>query len=259
MEAMDYVGILRDMALEMYDEAWNNFDRYWGKVSSRELGRILDYAAANAAYRFMRREGLDFGVVSEEWPVEKRVSYPLLIVDPVDGTNNFSRGIRFSSISLAISLGDDIKDIVAGLVMDLFNKDIYWAVPSEGAYLNNSRIKVGNPKKFNDLFVSIVINKSVLRPKLIELLSRVKILRFFGSSALELSLVACGKLDGFIDLRGKLRIFDLAPGYLLVKEAGGSIYVNQEGLEPVSISRVKGFDLVASSTRWFLEKVLASI
>lgn len=259
LEAMDYINILRDMANEMYDEVWRNFDRYWGRVSSQELGRILDDAAAGAAYRFLLREGLDFGVVSEEWPVRKRVSYPLLIIDPVDGTNNFSRGIRFSSISLAVALGNDLSSIVAGLVMDLFNKDVYWAVPGGGAYLNGSRIRVGNPKNFSELFVSIVINKSILRPRLIELLGRVKILRFFGSSALELSLIASGKLDAFIDLRGKLRVFDFAPGYLLVKEAGGAVYVSQNEGDSLSISRVGGFSLVASSTEWFLKKVLASL
>ena len=256
---MDYISILKDMAYEMYDEVWRNFDKYWGKVSSKELGKILDDAAAYAAYKFIKREGLDFGIVSEEWPVEKSVSYPLLIIDPVDGTNNFSRGIRFSSISLAVSMGDSLNDIVAGLVMDLFNKDIYWSVPGRGAYLNGSRIRVGNPGKFSELFVSIVINKSVLRPRLIELLSKVKILRFFGSSALELSLIASGKLDAFIDLRGKLRIFDFAPGYLLVREAGGSVFVSQEGCIQPSIKRVGGFNLVASSTEWFLEKVLESM
>ena len=255
----DYIGFLKELASEMYEEVWSNFDRYWGKVSPRDLGRLLDYAAANAAYRYLIREGLDFGVVSEEWPTEKRVSYPVLIVDPVDGTNNISRGIRFSSISLAIALQDDIDSIVAGLVMDLFNKDVYWAVKGRGAYLNNSEIRVSAPANMKDLFVSVVIDKSIVKHNLVDLLSKVKVLRFFGSSALELSLIASGKLDAFVDLRDKLRVFDFAPGYLLVKEAGGHIYLRQNGLRELSIRKVGGFRIVASSTKWFLDKIVSLI
>lgn len=255
----DYIGILKELASEMYDEVWSYFDRYWGKLSPRELGRALDYAAANAAYRYLIREGLEFGIVSEEWPTEKRISYPVLIIDPVDGTNNISRGIRFSSISLSIALKDNIGSIVAGLVMDLFSRDVYWAVKGKGAFLNNSEIRVSAPTNMKDLFVSVVIDKSIVKHNLVDFLGKVKVLRFFGSSALELSLVASGKLDGFIDLRDKLRVFDFAPGYLLVKEAGGHMYIRQNGSGKLSIRKVGGYRIVASSTKWFLDKIVSLI
>ncbi len=255
----EYIKILREMASEMYEEVWSSYDRYSGKVSYSELGRILDYASANAAYRYIVREGLDLGVISEEWPAKRELKFPVLIVDPVDGTNNLSRGIRFSCISLSIALGDDLDSIVAGLVMDLFNKDIYWATRGGGAYRNGYRIGVNRPRDMRDLFVSVVIDRSIAKPAIMNLLSRVKILRFFGSSALELSLVASGHLDAFIDLRGKLRIYDFAPGYLLVKEAGGYVYTSyKDGSRPL-VSKVEGYKIIASSSDWFLNKFLKTI
>ncbi len=252
----DYIGMLREMAFEMYDEVWSTFERYGNKYPPSDLGRLLDNAAAMAAYRYLMREGLDFGIISEEWPSERRFSLPLLIIDPVDGTNNLSRGIGFSSISLAVALDNNLDGLVAGLILDLFSKDVYWVKRGGGAFRNNSRIHVNHPSGLKDLFVSVVIDRSIIRDPLIDLLSRVKVLRFFGSSALELSLLASGRLDAFIDLRGKLRIFDFAAGYLLVKEAGGYVYVLQKGVEGTSLSKVGGFTIIASSSDWFLEKVL---
>lgn len=160
------------------------------------------------------------------------------IIDPIDGTRNFSHGFPFYCISLALRFRDEIE---IGVIYQPICDHLFTAVRGEGAQLNNRKIRVSN---INDLQESLVMvntcrslvldqeNGGVKFSQFCQLLSHIPYTRFTGASALELAYVSAGMLDGFVMFSGT-RIWDFAAGSLLVKEAGGRI-CNLEGGDDIS-------------------------
>lgn len=256
MDATDYLSFLREAAEYMYERIWSARERYTN-TSLKELGKILDLESARALKELLRRERYKFRVIAEEGfggPHEDE--YPILLVDPIDGTNNFVRGIPHSSISLAISSNDEEGGIFVGVIKDLFTKDLYVGVRNEGAFLNNRRISPSNVEDISKAFISINFNKIVsCRSPIVSIFKYVSFGRFFGSTALEICNVACGKLDAFIDIRSKLRVFDVAAAYIVAKEAGAKVILFQNGERHVKLSKVGGISVIAASTDRLLRRI----
>ena len=254
---MSYLSFLKEASNIMYDEVWATYDKFKDKLDYSELGHKVDIASAFSLKNFLEKEHLRFMVISEEgFEDYKGTEKPLLIVDPVDGTSNFSRNIPFSSISLALAWEDNAKSIFIGLVKDLFRKDIYWAVKEEGAYLNNRRIHVSTTKSTVNAHFSININRAFPgKSRVLNILPYIPYARHFGSAALEGCFVASSKLDAYIDIRGKLRIFDIAASQFIVKEAGGKILLKQYGEYDVKPSVIGGISIIATSTNHLLERI----
>ena len=102
--------------------------------------------------------------------------------------------------------------IKAGLIFDPIKDEMFYAEKNNGSYLNNKRIRVSKKKNINEcLFAS--------NGKNLEMLSLLK--RNSGSAALDLAYVASGRFDGFF--QEKLNLWDIAPGIVLIEEAGGII------------------------------------
>jgi myo-inositol-1(or 4)-monophosphatase len=156
------------------------------------------------------------------------------VIDPLDGTTNFIHNFPFYSISIACFYKGSIEH---GLIYDLSRDDEYYASKGQGAFLNNSRIRVSEIKGLkNSLMCNSFHGGPDLEPKF-DQLSLIKslysnslTLRRTGSTALDLAFVASGKLDAFLGYGMKL--WDFAAGALLVMEAGGFI-TNFNGDEDV--------------------------
>jgi len=183
--------------------------------------KMIDRMAEDAALAVLEESGLGFAVLSEELGKttigdEPRYS---LHLDPLDGTFNAVKGIQFYSISIYI----DGQDCRFGYVFDLAHKIGFYAQAGRGAWTESShRIRVSEARSLADFSVAAY----TLRPhtaRIIRLGDTVRRIRTLGSSALELCLVASGKLDAFADLRGGLRMVDVAAGSLIVEEAGGAV------------------------------------
>ena len=131
------------------------------------------------------------------------------IIDPIDGTNNFLHGIPHFAICIALQ---SKKEIVSSLIFDPIKDEMFFAEKNNGSYLNNKRIRVSKKKNLNEcLFAS---NGKKYRN--VELSKRNS-----GSAALDLAYVASGRFDGFF--QENLNIWDIAPGILLIQEAGGVV------------------------------------
>lgn len=140
-------------------------------------------------------------------------------LDPVDGSFNASVGIPFYALSIGLSDGERM---VAGYVRNLANGETFTAIRGKGAFLNGKPICISKKTEMNTSAVSIYARV----PDLITLLEkgfRTRRGRKFGASAIELCYVACGRLEGFLDLRNTLRITDAAAGILICEEAGGIV------------------------------------
>jgi len=143
----------------------------------------------------------------------------LLHLDPLDGTFNAIKGIPFYSVSIYLSR----DNCQFGYICDLASGRRYYAEAGRGAYLDPGlRLSVSKTADLKDFSISAY----TLRPhtaRIVGIGDKVRRIRTLGSTSLEMALVASGKLDAFVDLRGHLRVVDVAAGKLILEEAGGII------------------------------------
>ena len=185
----------------------------------------------------------DHGILAEEGLSRETGSPYRWIVDPLDGTTNFAH--RFPIFSVSIALEKDGEGLV-GVVYDPMRDEMFWALRGEGAFLNGTRIRVSTIAELDrslvatgfpyDLRESPVNNVCHFN----NFILRVQAVRRCGSAALDLSYLACGRFDGFWEL--KLKPWDVAAGAVIVREAGGQVTDFAGGAVP-------GFqaDIVASN------------
>ena len=131
------------------------------------------------------------------------------IIDPIDGTTNFLHGIP--NFAICIALQSD-GEIISGLIFDPIKDEMYYSEKNKGAFLNNQRLRVSKKSLLDDCLFSS--NHEGVKFSNLNM-------RYSGSAALDLAYVASGRLDGFF--HNKINIWDVAPGALLVKEAGGIV------------------------------------
>jgi myo-inositol-1(or 4)-monophosphatase len=145
-------------------------------------------------------------------------------MDAIDGSANAVRGIPFFCCSLAFATANKLSSITDGVVTDLSSGDMYWATKGRGAFCNKKKIRVHKEKP---IYKIIGVNVSGATPKLTKkiqpLFENSNHTRHLGANALELALFARGLIDVYVDLREKIRVTDMAAGYIIAKEAGGII------------------------------------
>lgn len=183
----------------------------------------IDRAAENAVLDTLRASGLGFKVLSEEIGEVMIGERPepdyFLHLDPLDGTFNAIAGIPFYSVSIFLSKGD----FHFGYICDLARGGSFYAEGGRGAYSQpGGRLQVSH----NADLSSFSISAYTLRPhtgRMAGIGDTVRRIRTLGSTALEMALVASGKLDAFVDLRGMMRVVDVAAGKIILEEAGGMV------------------------------------
>ena len=167
----------------------------------------------------------DYGIVSEEKGIiNKHNQKNRWIIDPIDGTLNFMKGIPQFSISIGYEEDGEIK---CGIIFNPIMNEMFLAEKGNGAYLNNSRIRVSNKKKIEDALVVTGGPKGVSKIKnkifseYINVSNNVSNVRKLGSAALDVAYVACGRFDGY--WQRELNYWDIAAGIIILKEAGGFV------------------------------------
>ncbi|HEC35557.1 MAG TPA: inositol monophosphatase [Anaerolineae bacterium] len=147
---------------------------------------------------------------------------PIWLVDPLDGTNNFAHGFPHVAVSLAL-LADG--EPVAGVIYDPLRDETFAAVAGSGTTLNGKPIYISKAKRLREAFLATgfpydrrtASDNNTAR--LDHFLRRSLGVRRAGAATLDLAYVACGRFDGFWEIR--LKPWDVAAGVLLVREAGG--------------------------------------
>ena len=227
-----------------------------------DVSRNIDILAERTVLDYLRE--IDFGcvVLGEECGRVEIARNPggYVIMDAIDGSANAVRGVPFFCCSLAFATGDRLSSITDGVVTDLSSGDQYWASRGAGCFMNKERIGVrgGDP-----VYKIVGINTSGAGGGLMRRLEPVfanhNHLRHFGANALEMAMFARGLMDVCIDLRGRIRVQDLAAGYILVKEAGGLILDGD--FEPLDsdLSYKTRLSFVAAANRRILDEVAGEI
>ena len=145
------------------------------------------------------------------------------IVDPLDGTLNYAHGFPFYCVSIGLEVDGRLE---VGVVLDSVRNELFTAVRGGGALLNGAPIAVTQESELRRSMLatgfaydpnSAADNVAVMG----RMLGRCRTVRRPGAAALDLAYVACGRIDGFWEL--KLNAWDVAAGVLLVTEAGGRV------------------------------------
>ncbi|MCF0227002.1 MAG: bifunctional NADP phosphatase/NAD kinase [Methanobrevibacter sp.] len=149
----------------------------------------------------------------------------IFLVDPLDGTNNAIKGIPAYGISVAVARVPKgrvatLDDVELGFISNFSNGNFFEAEKGKGAWLNNELVKPTNTINISNMTLGGFTKSSTITAS--KLVDNARRMRVLGSVVLELSYVASGKYDAFLDLRGS-RIIDISASKLILEESGGII------------------------------------
>ncbi len=166
----------------------------------------------------------DHSILSEE-DLEIKSNAPIRwIVDPLDGTTNFAHGLPIFAVSIAVEFEGEI---FTGVVYNPISKEIFWALKGNGAFLGKRKIKVSETDSLSRALLATGFPYDIREDSnnnldhFSKFALKAQAIRRLGSAALDLCFVACGRFDGFWEL--KLFPWDVSAGILIVEEAGGKI------------------------------------
>jgi myo-inositol-1(or 4)-monophosphatase len=190
------------------------------KSSPTDVVTQTDLHAEELIRRRIREATPDAGILGEEGETTKPGARLQWVIDPLDGTVNFLYGVPLFAVSIAAALDGEV---VAGAVIDVLRGELFSAHLAGGARLDDKPIAVSECRELAKALVTTGFSyQSALRNLQGEVahrvLSRARDLRCFGSAALELCWVACGRLDAYF--QRDTEIWDRAAGALIAAEAG---------------------------------------
>jgi len=264
---MENIDVLRQVSQRIYynvkdlagtEGAAGDF----GRGAGGDISRNIDIIAEKTVLDYLKEIKFDCIVLGEECGRVELSKKPkgFLIMDAIDGSANAVRGVPFFCSSLAFASNDKLSSITDGVITNLTTGEMYWASKGKGAFCNEKKIEV---HKKDPVYKIVGINTSgaskELLKKLYPLFEQHNHTRHFGANALEMAFFATGLMDIFIDLRDRIRIQDIAAGYLLVKEAGGILL--DENLNPLDadLSYETRVSFIAAANKKILNDVLDQI
>jgi myo-inositol-1(or 4)-monophosphatase len=165
------------------------------------------------------------------------------IIDPIDGTTNYAHNFPIFCVSIALEWK---KKVMCGVIYDPMREEMFSAISGDGATINGHRIRTSTNSDLDKSLLATGFPYDVRESEVNNIdhfanfATRVQAIRRCGSAALDLCYVACGRFDGFWEL--KLSPWDVAAGVLIVEESGGRV-TGFKG-EPANIY---GKDLLASN------------
>lgn len=239
-------------------EAWTVVGR--GAGGDKTL--LIDRLAEEAIVEYLKQEGIEFVLISEEAGRASFGSSPsvYVIADPLDGTHNARMGIPFFAISLAAAEKPTLSSVVAAAVVDVVRGEEFYAARGEGACLDGEMLVSPKKRRLSEATIGISVSRS---PRAVESLRRVLLrarnVRQLGANALEMCYVAAGRLDAFMDLRNRIRAIDMAAGCLIIKEAGGVVVLADPKLAQREIEPQLRLSYIAATNKELLEEILGLI
>lgn len=224
------------------------------KLISEEIGE-LEIGTENSDFSD------EFDDSSENSPESTSAKKIIFVVDPLDGTSNAIKNIPIFGISIAIaeySPGKELpclNDVKMGFVKNFATGDFYEGIRGQGAFLNGEKMISSPQTELNHSSMGAFIYGTKFS-KIDNLSKQIRRIRILGSVAIELSYVAHGSYDAFLDLRGNLRIVDIAASKLIVEESGG-VVTNQFGKALSGILNVKDrTSIIAAGNKELHEKIM---
>ncbi|MEZ4845726.1 MAG: inositol monophosphatase family protein [Bdellovibrionota bacterium] len=197
--------------------------QYKGDVN---LVTDADLEAEKAVIETIREAFPSHVILSEENKNSHNESLdgPVWIIDPLDGTTNFSHGVPHFAVSIGFRENSQNQ---FGIVYQPVTHEMFIAHRGQGSFLNGEKINVSKTKEINRSLIVTgfaydrrdSVQNNLSEFCLIEM--SCQDVRRFGAATLDLCYVACGRFDGYWE--HKLSAWDIAAGMLIVEEAGGTV------------------------------------
>lgn len=240
------------IAIEAAKEAGKFLKKNLGKVKridlksgqERNLVTEIDKKSEELIVSIIKKHYPNHDILAEESGAKHGIKSDYRwIIDPLDGTTNFTHGLPIFCVSIGL---EKQGDLILGVIYDPNFDELFTAEKGRGAFLNGRRLRVSTTKELKDSLLvtgfpyNITENPDHCVEHFVNFLMSAQAVRRMGSAALDLAYVAAGRYDGFWEVN--LNPWDMAAGVLLVKEAGGEI-TNFKGIE----IDIHGKQIVASN------------
>ncbi len=231
---MEFLEQVKDIVIEAAKEAGNLLINGLGRVKivefkdRQDVCTNLDLEVEKLLIDRIRQKYPDHNIISEELGEDKKNSEFTWIIDPIDGTKHYVRGLPGFCVSIALQKGNET---VFGLVFNPTTNNLFYALKDKGAFLNGDRIHVSEKQDLADSFIYAELptyksSKKELEEQhknLAAFFQKSYRVRAWGSGALGLCYVAMGGFEAFVVLGPLPKLCDVAAGIIIVKEAGGRI------------------------------------
>lgn len=267
---MSATSPLMNVMIKAAEKAGRNLTRDFGEVENLQVSRkgpadfvtAADKRAEEIIFEELKKARPSYSFMMEErGAVKGEDSENVWIVDPLDGTHNFMHGLPHWCVSIALESKGRIE---AGIVYDPIKEEIFRAERSGGAFMGRKRLRVSGRRDMESS--SIAFGGASLdaekQKRYIQELNAVTsvapLARRYGSAALDLCYVAAGRYDAYWE-RG-IKSWDVAAGYLIVKEAGGFVTSIDNEDNPVhSHQIIAGNQEIYAQTRKILKGVSKAV
>lgn len=199
------------------------------EVSRHDVKLQMDVDCEELIRAMLWRAFPNHAILGEEGGGEIAPHVPTWIVDPLDGTVNYSRRVPHFCVSIALQLEGRV---IVGVIYDPITDELFATEEGGGAFLNGTRIRVSDIDDLSAAIIGIGCGKSEATMPGVEqamnkLIYRARKVRIMGAAALDMAYVAMGRYDGFLE--AGLRSWDIAAGELLIREAGGRVRLTPAG------------------------------
>ncbi len=224
---------------EILKRNYKNIQNISSKGRKGDLVTNVDLEVEKKIKNFLLCKTPDISIVAEESGRSNNSNALMWCIDPLDGTTNYSHGYPF----FGTSIGLVYKNIpILGAISVPYLNELYWGCINKGSYCNELKLSVSKP---TDLSESLLVTGFAYDryerednnyAEFCWLTHKTRGVRRGGAAAIDLALVASGKLDGFWE-RG-LEIWDIAAGSLIVYEAGGLVSNYPSGELDISSGKI---------------------
>jgi myo-inositol-1(or 4)-monophosphatase len=206
------------------------------EAQQHDIKLELDVRCQKLIEKKLRAAAPAYAILGEEGVVGDPLSTDRWVVDPIDGTVNFTYGIPHACVSIALqhrrpktpcTYPDADFETVAGVVYDPFTDETFTAIKGGPAKVNGRKIVVSARTRLEESIISIGFAKSAaslerMLPQFNTLVHKVRKIRIMGAAALAMVYVAAGRFDAYVE--GGIRLWDIAAGGLILESAGGDFY-----------------------------------
>ncbi|PLV60155.1 bifunctional fructose-1,6-bisphosphatase/inositol-1-monophosphatase [Thermotoga sp. KOL6] len=195
---------------------WGRVDEVEKKTGFKDIVTKIDKESQEMIVREIRSKFPSDSIMAEEGIFEK--GNRLWVIDPIDGTINFVHGLPNFSISIAYIENGEVK---MGVVHAPALNETFYAEEGNGAYLNGERINVSKNTNLEECVGSTGSYVDFTGRFIGKMEKRTRRVRILGSAALNACYVGAGRVDFFVTWR--INPWDIAAGFIIVKEGGGKI------------------------------------
>ncbi|MEB2296540.1 MAG: inositol monophosphatase family protein [Ignavibacteria bacterium] len=194
------------------------------KTNEQNLVTETDKASEKLITDFIKKKYPSHGILAEEGSELNKNAEYLWIIDPLDGTTNFTHGLPIFAVSIGVQKNGET---IYGVVYDVMRDVIFSAEKGSGSFENGKKISVSKNENLGHSVLvtgfpyNIKENPDKAFERFIAFLKEARAVRRLGSAAIDFCFVASGVFDGFWEV--SLHPWDICAGKLIVEEAGGLV------------------------------------